>query len=300
MMMDFPREARVEISATVASSLVAAAERLPRYDNLEFYSNELQVRVFEAVREGCPEAFDTIVSEIRKRLARWPYCALVNGLVFDEGNKVFVAINRAFGELVARPYEKPRAQLVHYIEPSTDIMSARGGHESERLHTDTADWEPPVELISMVCVRADFMGDGCSLILDVDSIREEVREHLGPEVLHRLETEAVPWQLAPYRGGGVQWRTILTESSVCWRRYTIDMAIYSTGAKLSREMLRALADFEDVISNTPRTIEYLMREGELLFSDNRRTIHARTPISEGTASERLMIRSWVRRAQGGA
>src|ERR1043166_8964470 len=104
MMMDFPREARVEISATVASSLVAAAERLPRYDNFEFYSSELQVRVCEAVREGCPEAFDPIVSEIRKRLGRWPYCALVNGLVFDEGNKVFVAINRAFGELVARPY----------------------------------------------------------------------------------------------------------------------------------------------------------------------------------------------------
>jgi hypothetical protein len=38
-----------------------------------------------------------------------------------------------------------------------------------------------------------------------------------------------------------------------------------------------------------------MREGELLFSDNLRTIHARTPISNGTASNRLMIRSWIRR-----
>src|ERR1041385_1915697 len=203
MMMDFPREARVEISATVASSLVAAAERLPRYDNLEFYSNEVQVRVCEAVREGCPEAFDTIVSEIRKRLARWPYCALVNGLVFDEGNKVFVAINRAFGELVARPYEKPRAQLVHYIEPSTDLISARGDHESERSHTDTADWEPPVELISMVCVRADLNGGGRSLVLDVDTIRDEVKDKLGEAALAHLETEKVPWQLASYWGGGV-------------------------------------------------------------------------------------------------
>jgi hypothetical protein len=113
--------------------------------------------------------------------------------------------------------------------------------------------------------------------------------------LQLLETEAVPWQLAEYRGGGVRWRPILSGSTVCWRRYTIDMALDSTGAKLSPEMLRALADFEDVISNTPRTIEYLMREGELLFSDNRRTIHARTPIVDGAKSERLMIRSWVRR-----
>jgi alpha-ketoglutarate-dependent taurine dioxygenase len=36
-----------------------------------------------------------------------------------------------------------------------------------------------------------------------------------------------------------------------------------------------------------------MREGDLLFSDNTRTVHARTPISQG-ATDRLMIRSWIR------
>jgi alpha-ketoglutarate-dependent taurine dioxygenase len=59
-------------------------------------------------------------------------------------------------------------------------------------------------------------------------------------------------------------------------------------------MLKALERFEDVISTTPRTLDFLMREGELLFSDNRRTIHARTPIAAGAASDRLMIRSWIR------
>jgi len=294
MMADFPLEARVNVSATAASELLAAAERLPRFDNREFYSNELQAHVCEAVREGCPEAFDTIVAEIKERLARWPYCALVNGLVFDEGNKVFVAINRAFGELVARPYEKPRAQLVHYISPATDIMSTRGGHESERLHTDTADWEPPVELISMVCVRADPAGGGRSRVLDVDTIRSEVRAQLGAATLKLLDTEKVPWQLAPYWGGGCRRRPILTPESICWRRYTIDLALESTGEKLSADMLDVLASFEALLTNTPRTLDFLMREGELLFSNNQRTIHARTPIADGKNSDRLMIRSWIR------
>ena len=294
MMTDFPSEARVEISARMARSLFAAAERLPRYDNREFYSGELQVRVCEAVREGWPEGFDAMIGKIKERLVRWPYCALVNGLVFDEGNKIFVAINRAFGELVARPYEKPRAQLVHYIEPATDLPSARGGHESERLHTDTADWEPPVELISMVCVRADPAGGGRSHVLDVDTIRSEVKDKLGAATLDRLETEKVPWQLAPYWGGGVSLRPILTNESICWRRYTIDMALDSTGARLSSDMLDALQSFEELLSTTPHTLDFLMREGELLFSDNRRTIHARTPIAKGKDSDRLMIRSWIR------
>ena len=294
-MISFPDKARVQVEYTLARDLLRAAQSLPDYDNQEFYSPSLQASVLENVRAAAPTAFDALINNVKDRLAHWPYCALIRGLVFDSGNKVFVAVNRAFGELVARPYEKPRAQLVHYIQPSTDLLSARGGHESERLHTDTADWEPPVELISMVCVRADPDGGGRSRILDVDSIRSEVNERLGSATLEQLETEAVPWQLANYCGGGVQWRTILSESSICWRRYTIDLALDSTGVKLSEDMLSSLEHFEDVISTTPRTLDFLMREGELLFSDNRRTIHARTPIAAGPASDRLMIRSWIRK-----
>ena len=290
IVVNLPDAAKVNISSSVASELFAAAERLPGYDNREFYSTELQAHVCESVRESCPEAFDNVIGEIKERLVRWPYCALVEGLSFDEGNKVFVAINRAFGELVARPYEKPRAQLVHYIQPSTDLASARGGHESERLHTDTADWEPPVELISMVCVRADPDGGGRSRLLDVDTIRNEVNNQLGAATLNRLETEKVPWQLASYWGGGVSWRPILTSESICWRRYTIDAA----GFTLSGDMLDTLQNFEELLSSTPHTLDFLMREGDLLFSDNRRTIHARTPITDGMNSERLMIRSWIR------
>jgi hypothetical protein len=294
MLAPFPRSGKIEISSTLAGELLKGVERLPLYDNKEFYSTALQAEVLDRVREACPEGFDWLINQIRERIARGPYCVLVQGLRFDEGNRLFVAINRAFGELVAGPYRKPRAQLVHYIQPATDIASARGGHESERLHTDTADWERPVELISMVCVRADPRGGGRSRVLDVDTVRSEVKDLLGTETLERLETEPVPWQLADYCGGGLKWRTVLTESSICWRRYTINLALNSEGARLSDEMLASLDAFEDVIMASTRTVDFLMREGEFLFSDNTRTIHARTPIADGTASNRLMIRSWIR------
>jgi hypothetical protein len=294
MLMPFPQTGRIEVPIALAGDLLKAAECLPLYDNKEFYSTALQRLVRDRIREACPDGFDWLIAQISEGIARWPYCVLVHGLRFDEGNRLFVGLNRAFGELVARPYEKPRAQLVHYIQPATDIPSSRGGRESERLHTDTADWETPVELISMVCVRADPGGGGRSRVLDVDSVRAEVKSRLGLEALARLETELVPWQLAAYCGGGLKWRPVLSESSMCWRRYTINLALDSGGAKLSDEMLAALDGFEDVISSTPGTVDFLMREGELLFSDNRRTIHARTPIANGNTSDRLMIRSWIR------
>lgn len=89
------------------------------------------------------------------------------------------------------------------------------------------------------------------------------------------------------------WRPVLSECGICWRRYTIDLAIDVNGARLSREMLTSLDAFARVIATSARTLDFLMQEGELLFSDNTRTLHARTPIAAGDQSERLMIRSWI-------
>ena len=294
MLAPFPETHNLHVPESLARELLPAAERLPLYDNKEFYSVELQQFVHDSIREANRDAFDSLVGSIKERLSQRPYCVLVSGLRFDEGNRLFVAINRAFGELVARPYEKPRAQLVHYIQPQTDVASARGGRESERLHTDCADWETPVELISMVCVNADSGGGGRSRILDVDTIRTDVEERLGPTTLKLFENEPAPWQLAPYLGGGVAWRPVLTETAICWRRYTIDLALTSEGASLSEEMLRALDGFERVVTDSNGTVDFMMREGELLFSDNTRTIHARTPLADPATSNRLMIRSWIR------
>jgi hypothetical protein len=290
----FPDTAVVEVSAALSQELLKSAERLPLYENKEFYAPALQQVVLDQIRAGCKDGFDWLVGLIRERIGQWPYCTLTRGLSFDPGNRLFVAVNRAFGELVALPYQEPRAQLVHYIQPATDIPSPRGGRESERLHTDTSDWETPVDLISMVCVRADPLGGGHSRVLDLDTLRSEVRQRLGPEPLKLLESEPVPWQLAAYCGGSLKWRTVLTESGMCWRRYTIDLALDSGRVTLAPEMLALLDAFEEVLDRTTRSFDFLMKEGELLFSNNARTIHARTPIASGGASERLMIRSWIR------
>ncbi len=295
MLAPFPDLARLTVPPALARELFDGAVRLPLYDNQEFYSTALQESVRHEVRQLSPDGFDWLVGSVRERITRQPYCALVSGLRFDEGNRVFVAVNSAFGQMVALPYKKPRAQLVHYLQPSTDIHSPRGGRESERLHTDAANWAIPIELISMVCVRPDRQGGGRSRVLDVDTVRDEVRKQLGTSTLELLATEAVPWRMSHLCGGGLRWQPVLTASGrMCWRRDVINLAIESGGVELSEELLAALDDFERIISATPRTLDFLLGAGELLFSDNTRTIHARTPIVDADASDRLMIRSWIR------
>lgn len=290
----FSGSRRIEVSPAHAEKLLDAAEALPLYANQDFYSTDLQRLVLDRVRNHCPDEFDSLISSIKARVAERPYWVVISGLHFDDGNRLFVAINRAFGELVAPPYEKPRVQLVHYIQPITDLKSSRGGRESERLHTDTADWKVPVEFISMACIRPDRGGGGRSRILDVDTLRDEIKNRLGEESLKLLETQPVPWQLAPYFGGGIDWRPVLSKAGICWRRYTIDLAMDVEGALLPADMLNLLEAFEEIVTATERTAEFRMVENELLVSDNTRTIHARTPIAADEDSDRLMIRGWIR------
>jgi hypothetical protein len=58
-------------------------------------------------------------------------------------------------------------------------------------------------------------------------------------------------------------------------------------------MNTTLGSFEQVTTDTPGTFDFLMRDGEWLFVDNRKTLHARTALANPHASNRLMIRSWV-------
>jgi len=293
MLAPFPDTAKINIPSTLADKLLKGAERLPLYENKDFFAPELQALIHSSIREADPDGFDWIVNLIRERIAQRPYCVLLQGLRFDERHRLFVALNRAFGELVGLPYQKPRAQLVHYIQPVTDIVSARGVREVERLHTDAVDWEIPVEMISMVCIRPDSGGGGRSRVLDIDAIRDEVKNHLGTDTLELLQTEPVPWQLHPSWGSGLKWRPVLTESTICWRRYTIDLALNVNGARISDDMLISLDAFEKVISASPQTIDFMLEGQEILFSDNTRQIHSRTAIDAGDASDRLMIRSWI-------
>lgn len=293
MFAPFPDSAIINVPPTVANALLAAAEDLPLYDNRDYYQLALQSLVADTVRGKCTDAFEWLIDRINQGVARRPYCVLVRGLQFDRGHRLFVALNRAFGKMVALPYQEPRAQLVHHLQPRTDILSSRGGREAERLHTDAADWRMPIGFISMVCMRADRQGQGRSRLLDVDAVREEVETKLGRDSLELLKTQPVPWQLHECWGGGLQWRPVLTESRVCWRRYTILLAVKDEGAELSQEMLSLLDEFEKVIEASDQLIDFMMQEGELLFSDNTRGLHARTAIMDADESKRLMIRSWI-------
>ncbi len=294
-MRPFPDAARIEVPRLLAADLLAAACALPARRNEAYYDGDLQQSVLDGLRGNCADGFDWLLGEIRLRLARAPFSTAVTGLEFDPENRLFIGLSRAFGRLVSKPLTKPRAQLVHYLHHEADLTSPRSGQVyTELLHTDGADWPEQVDMIGTVCVRPDDRGEGRSRVVDMYTIRREIRERFGPEVLQVLEDEPVPWLLAPGFDADVVWRPVLGRDRICWRRYTIDFALARSGVDIPEHAANALDAVEAVTSSTSSTHEWLMRPGELLLVDNRKCLHSRTAVSRRRQSQRLMVRAWVR------
>ena len=298
-MRPLPETARIEVPRALASDLLAAARALPARENEAYYDDTLQRSVLDGLKARCADGFEWLLEEIRPRLARAPFSVAVNGLEFDAENRLFIGLCRAFGSLVSKPLEKPRAQLVHYLHHDADLTSSGSGQVyTELLHTDGADWPEQVDLLGMLCVRPDERGEGRTRRVDVYTIRQELEHRFGSAVLRVLEDEPVPWLLAPGFGADLAWRPILRPDSICWRRYTIDFALAHAGLELPEPAARALEAVEAVTSSTASAHEWLMRPGEFLLVDNRRCLHARTAVSRNRSSQRLMVRAWVRRPGG--
>src|SRR5690349_11956894 len=109
MLAPFPNSAIINVPGTVATDLLRAAEGLPLYEKNDFYSIMLQSLVADTIHEECRHSFEWLIGTIAEGLARWPYCVLIRGLRFDKGNRLLIAINRAFGQLVELPYREPLA-----------------------------------------------------------------------------------------------------------------------------------------------------------------------------------------------
>lgn len=295
MVRSLPDDCWVHVEPEVARALHAAARAIAPPALRDLYDVAVQDAVRRAVQNRCPEAFADVTARIEMRLRQPPFAVVVRGLEHDEHHLLFLALVRRFGVAIAGPYDPPRGQLIHRIQPATDIRATRGvRHESERLHTDCADWRDPAQYLAMVCVRPDLGGGGRSRLLDAPGLRRTLGETLDDDAIRWLERTPLPWRLADHLGRGVVRRPVLSPSSMCWRRYTIDAGLQEAGEQLSTRETAILDDVDTAVCEAPDVIEFQLEAGDMLLADNLRALHSRTPLSaHSSASDRLMLRSWI-------
>lgn len=240
----------------------------------------------------CWHGLPDLADRVSETIDREPYFALIRGVPLASPSAFFVALASSWGE-IAEPYQRSWSRAVHHIRPRSDRVIAGSGVLNQYLHTDGTHWPRPNDLTCLLCLCADQRGGGRSRLLSLDRLRAGLNA-AHPGVLDVLTAEAVPWALDENLGAGVDLAPVFTDDRVRWLKHTIDQAT-GAGATLPDPVADALRTLESFVERCPGTFEFPLGPGDLLVVNNRRCMHARTPIPNPASSRRHLARIKVNR-----
>jgi hypothetical protein len=299
-MGDLPVTAVSHASPTLCAAIVRFLAAEPLTSDSALYDPAMQGQLRETLRNEAGQAsFDAWSGEIKTALGLWPHAVLVRGIPVERPHNLMVALTSILGTAVD-PYMQPWSRLVREIRPARDRSVDGWGMLNEALHTDGTDWPDPNDYTCLLCVRPDQGRGGLSKIMAQEDIVAELTGQFGIEEVERLRMEPVPWRLAEEIGGGIHWAPILPEGNLRWLQYGIRMGIESAGIELCAALARSIERLEELLKWTARSITFRLVTGDLLLVDNKRCLHARTPVEEPERSERLLLRTKIRRVDAAA
>jgi Taurine catabolism dioxygenase TauD, TfdA family len=231
---------------------------------------------------------DGLTAAIHERLFRPPFFAVVRGLTFEPGDLLLAVLASRVGRLI-EPYSDPRFAVIRRLTPAGASRAEGFGVLTEWLHTDSTNWPAPHDITLMLCERPDQNGEGASLVLPIDDAITEIEESLGPAAIDRLRTQRLPWAVDEGLGGGIVWEPVLSDSGIRWQLFRNVDAARRNGAACDPETLEFLREVDRAMRESDRLREFRLARNELLIINNRRTLHARRPVTRPERSERVLV-----------
>jgi hypothetical protein len=257
-----------------------------------------QMSIVDQVSAAAGQAFDDLVGQILGSLATTPQHVLVRGLPPAQATQILVSISAVLGRLL-EPVQEPWSRVVRTIVPTQD-RSVDGLVLNEYLHTDGTDWAKPNDYTCLFCVKPDQNNGGVSRLLLLDVLLDQLSSKSSADLLNRVVDRPLPWRIADGLGGGTHWAPAIELApltQIRWLRSTILLSDEDELAKLDDDLLDDLHRLEVLIEQCPATLETPLAAGDLLIINNRRCLHARTPITSPASSERELRRTKVAQAE---
>jgi alpha-ketoglutarate-dependent taurine dioxygenase len=234
-------------------------------------------------------------SAVLGRLCAYPYFALVKDCPGIENRKDFCRVSRSFGRF---PPDTARWQRLFGRVPKSPITEIKCNPETAKEtkyvtrysrtsqalapHTDGSARYRPYDIVIMYCVTADDEGGETILVPLDDVVAKLERDHY--EILHA----------STYPFGKNVFPIIETNRGQDTIRY------YSTQMQKSAKLLGeewlvgaedSLEALDAALEDPEHQIRLKLQPGDLLFVNNRKTLHGRTKMS--SESERLLLRARV-------
>ena len=234
------------------------------------------------------------------------FCVIngTNFTAFDkhELSNIHILISKIFGELLIQ--NKHGEQIVEVKDLGKTLSTGGRYHHTKEggsYHTDGCHiFENPPDYVGLLCLNPAKNG-GVSKFISAYTIHNKLQEDKNLlRILYekfymdkRNENQAdeIPTQFVPiftYNNGKLNCR--------CCQRELIDAGHEKMNKPLTEYQKNALDNLDELLANENLAVSYLLKKGDMMYSNNKWLIHDRTDFedSDDENLKRALLRTWIR------
>ena len=234
------------------------------------------------------------------------FCVIngTNFTAFDkhELSNIHILISKIFGELLIQ--NKQGEQTVEVKDLGKTLSTGGRYHHTKEggsYHTDGCHiFENPPDYVGLLCLNPAKNG-GVSKFISAYTIHNKLQEDKNLlRILYekfymdkRNENQAdeIPTQFVPiftYNNGKLNCR--------CCQRELIDSGHEKMNKPLTEYQKNALDNLDKLLANENFAVSYLLKKGDMMYSNNKWLIHDRTDFedSDDENLKRALLRTWIR------
>ncbi len=234
------------------------------------------------------------------------FCVIngTNFTAFDkhELSNIHILISKIFGELLIQ--NKQGEQTVEVKDLGKTLSTGGRYHHTKEggsYHTDGCHiFENPPDYVGLLCLNPAKNG-GVSKFISAYTIHNKLQEDKNLlRILYekfymdkRNENQAdeTPTQFVPiftYNNGKLNCR--------CCQRELIDSGHEKMNKPLTEYQKNALDNLDKLLANENFAVSYLLKKGDMMYSNNKWLIHDRTDFedSDDENLKRSLLRTWIR------
>ena len=232
---------------------------------------------------------------------------IINGTNFTAFDKhelsnIHILISKIFGELLIQ--NKQGEQTVEVKDLGKTLSTGGRYHHTKEggsYHTDGCHiFENPPDYVGLLCLNPAKNG-GVSKFISAYTIHNKLQEDKNLlRILYekfymdkRNENQAdeTPTQFVPiftYNNGKLNCR--------CCQRELIDSGYEKMNKPLTEYQKNALDNLDKLLANENLAVSYLLKKGDMMYSNNKWLIHDRTDFedSDDENLKRALLRTWIR------
>ena len=214
---------------------------------------------------------------------------------------IYTLIAKILGELIIQNIQQEK--IVEIKDVGKSMKTGGRYHETREggsNHTDSPQWNPVPDYLSMLCVNNAKKG-GTNLFLSAYTIHNKIfqeRKDLLPVLYEKFhfdkrgefkdgEPPTVFEPIFEFKDERLHFRYL--------RNY-IDAGHDIQNQPLSESQKDALAYLDNLMHRDEMIMRYDLKPGDMIFSDNHRIVHGRTSFEDYNDQnlKRFMLRTWIK------